>query len=140
MLPLSFERRHSTEPLCRRVFKGGSKSASSSNQTDKRIAAEGSTVVSAENSTVTVTDGGAVSRALDSVDLSNALQGEGFMKILDLTDKLAARGENLIGQTQTAVASAWKDAQETKAGAIDNKTIIVLGVAAAAAYAISRSK
>lgn len=140
MQPLSFERRHSLAPLCTRHFKG-SKSAAQTNQTDKRIAAaEGSTVVSAENSTVTVTDGGAVSRALDTVDLSNALQGEGFSKILDLTDKLAARGENLIGQTQSAVAQAWKDAQETKAGTIDNKTIIVLAVAAAAAYAVTRSK
>jgi hypothetical protein len=95
--------------------------------------------VSADNSTVgltinnTTTDAALFSRALNTVDLSNATNAEGFTQLLDAAGNLFDRGEGLIGQTQKSVADAFSQAQNDKAGTIDNRTIIVLAVAGAAA-------
>lgn len=99
------------------AFGGGSKSATAS--TDARVTA-GEIGISGSGNIVT--DGGAVARALDTVDLSNALGWEGFQALLD-------KGESLIGQTQKSVADAYAAAEDNKSGALDNRTILILGIA-----------
>lgn len=85
--------------------------------------------------------GQTVSRALDSIDTSNATLGEGYESLLSAADKLFNRGESLIGKTQQAVADAYVRAQDTAKGTIDNRTIIVLAIAGAAAvFLISRGR
>ncbi len=100
-----------------------------------------------------------MSRALDSIDVNNATNAQGFQSLLkaaefntstqanafaDLLDSasrnLFQSGERLIGQTQQSVADAYGQAQTEAKGTIDNKTIIVLAVAGAAALAFSRRK
>lgn len=131
-----------------RCYFGGSSSSRSTN-TDKRlVTGEGSAGVSADNSTVSlvqnITDSGIVSRALDSVDLANATNEVGFSKLIDtannLTSKLFDKGESLIGQTQKSVADAYANATAAKSGAIDNKTLMILGIAAIGAVAIVAGK
>jgi hypothetical protein len=103
--------------------------------------------VSADNSTVgvtinnTTTDANIVSRALQTVDLSNATNAEGFTQLLESAGNLFNRGESLIGQTQKSVADAYTVAQNTAKGTIDNRTITVLAVAGVAAlWAFNRKK
>ncbi len=126
---------------------GSSSSASSSkqetNSTDKRLVVDSGLGVSADNSTVDVTvqttDKEIVSRALTTVDVNNATNAEGFSKLLDASESLFERGERLIEKTQASVANAYAAAQTTKAGTIDNRTLIVLAIAGAATfYAVKR--
>lgn len=129
---------------------GGKSSSSASSQTtnnqDNRVAVQDGIGLSASsgnviNVTTTTTDAAIVGRALQTVDMSNATLGEGFEGLLAAADNLFNRGESLIGQTQKSVADAYGQAQTNKAGTIDNRTIIVLGVAGAVAlYAINRKK
>lgn len=158
---------------------GGGGSSSSSTETrneDKRLAVSSGAGITGDNSSISVisTDGGIVARALDSVDASNAMNAEGFDKLLDAStegfsnlldantrnfsttvgsqtqgfsqligaaERLFNQGQNLIGTTQKSVADAYSQAQANKSGTIDNRTIIVLAVAgAAAAFAITRKK
>lgn len=116
---------------------GGSSSSSSSTQNiDKRIAVgDGGLGVSADNSSVNVnvTDGGIVSRTLDTLDMS-------YSKLLDTAASMFAQSEGLIGQTQKAVADAYGQAQNDKNGTIDNRTIVVLAVAGAAAIVLMSRK
>lgn len=110
---------------------GSSKSSTASN--DNRVTAG---TIGISGSGNVVTDGGIVSRALDTVDLTNALGFEGFQKLLDA-------GESLIGQTQKNVADAYAQAEANKAGALDNRTILVLGIAVAVVagiYFVNRRK
>lgn len=120
-----------------RCYFGGSSSSRSAN-TDKRlVTGEGSTGISADNSTVSlvqnITDSGIVSRALDSVDLANATAGDGFTRLVQA-------GESLIGQTQKSVADAYAVANESKGGSLDNKTLMILGIAAIGAVAVVATK
>lgn len=122
------------------------------------------------NTTINAFDGGAISgafdatkRALSSIDsavsqtigsntdvltmanntikLANATNADGFDKLLNVAENLFAGGNQLLSQTQASVADAYSQAQNDKAGTIDNRTIIVLAVAGAAAvYAMSRRK
>ncbi len=105
----------------------GGDSSSSSQQTtnnyDNRVAVQGG-VGLANSSGNIITDGGIVSRALDTVDMNNAMLGDGFGKLLEA-------GESLIGLTQKHVADAYSQAQTDVKGTIDNRTIIVLALAAA---------
>lgn len=141
---------------------GGGSSASTNNseQADNRIANESGAAISGDGSSITInsTDGGIVSRALDSIDVANATAGMGFTKLLDTTssvvnaqnsgfnsllsaaDKLFSKGESLITSTQQGLANAYSTATTEKGGTIDNKTIIVLAVAGAAAVFALRGK
>lgn len=177
---------------------GGDSESATSNTTinyDNRVAvSNGIGLSNSNNNTITVTDGGIVDRALDTVDRSlttvdrtvdraldtadlslltsvsnfeaalksvNAQQEHARAQVMFATDtavsavkdtssdalskalgmvdttmsegfnKLLAISEKLIGQTQQSVSSAWDTAQNTQKGTIDNKTIIVLGLAAA---------
>lgn len=142
MNPLSFEQRHSLGGRACPMGGGGGGSSSSSSSTqniDKRMAVgDGAIGASSENSTVTINtaDGAIVTRALDTVDTNSVITAKGFDALLNAADKLFNKGQGLIGQTQQAVAQAYQQAQETKQATIDNKTIVVLGVAAAVSVAV----
>lgn len=112
-----------------------SSNAATTTNTDKRlVTGEGSLGVSADNSSVTVNmlDGEIVSEALKTVQISDAISADGFGKLLNVAESLFNQGQNLIGQTQSAVAQAYSQAQTDSKSTIDNRTVIVLGVAAAA--------
>lgn len=146
---------------------GSSSSTTSTENSDKRLAVSSGAGITGDNSSISVystsTDSGLVSRALDSVDAANAVNAEGFENLLNASTKnysvtvgsqtqgfsqligaaerLFNQGQNLIGTTQKSVADAYSQAQVNKSGTIDNRTIIVLAVAgAAAAFAITRKK
>jgi hypothetical protein len=126
---------------------GGGGSSSSSAQTtnnvDKRLVVGDGLGVTADNSSVSVnvTDGGIVSRALTTVELSNASLGEGYDKLIDTAAAMFDQSQGLIGQTQKSVADAYSQAQTNVSGTIDNKTITVLAIAGAAvAVAVLRKK
>ena len=118
---------------------GGGSSSSSSNTTnnyDKRVVTQDGFGLSGDNNTVSMTtttlDGGAIKSAFDFASASNATLGGGY-------DALINAGQNLIGQTQKAVADAYGQAQADKNGTIDNRTIIVLAaVGAAAVFALRK--
>lgn len=119
------------------MFGGGGGSSSSSSttiNTDQRLAVgDGGAGISGDNSSITInsTDAQIVSRALDSVDSASAVQGDVF-------DKLLSVSKELIGTTQQSVESAYSKATTDAKGSLDNKTIVILGVAAAAAFAYAQ--
>lgn len=76
-------------------------------------------------------------RALETVDTT---LNDGFSRLLDISKDLFVYGGDLIDQTQSTVAAAYMDAQNTAKGTIDNRTIIVLAVAAAAALVLMTRK
>lgn len=144
---------------------GGKSSSSSANtsntyNTDKRIATD-SGFVATEGSSINATfqsvDADLVKKALDTVSASDAISGDGFARLLDSQDtgfdKLLSVAEKLTTKTQdnaTALTSryqadvldAYSRSQSDKAGGIDQKTMIVLGItgAAAVAYVVSQRK
>ena len=138
MIP-SFEQRHSAGHRACPMLGGGGGSSSSStttNNTDQRLAVgDGGAGISGDNSNITInsTDAAIVDRALASVDSASAVQGDVFAKLLQVS-------KELIGSTQDSVAGAYAQATTDAKGSIDNKTIIVLGVAAAAAWAYTKGK
>lgn len=127
---------------------GGSSSSTSSTTTniDKRLALESGVGISSDQSTVTVNtlDAGIVDKALQTVQLADATSGQGFSQLLALTDKLFTGAGQALQTTQAttlAQVGALNQAQNDARGAVDQKTIIVLAVAgAAAAFAFSRKK
>lgn len=122
---------------------GRSSSASSSttNNLDNRVAVQdGLGLSNSSGNVISVTDGGSVAaafefsgqtvdRAFDSVEVANATIGTGYQSLIDAATEIFNRGQGLIGQTQAAVADAYGQAQNTKAGTIDNRTLIALAVA-----------
>ena len=76
-----------------------------------------------------------VGAALDSVNVNNATNAEGFAKLLDTAGSWFTQSQGLIGQTQKSVADAYAQAQTEAKGTIDNKTIMVIAVAAVAGLA-----
>lgn len=119
----------------RTIYGGGgdSSSAQTTNQADKRVVVDSGLGVSGDANVINVTDGGIVSRALDSIDLNNATNAAGFEQLLTAADRLFDRGESLIGTTQKHVADAYAVASQEAKGTIDNRTIIVLAAVAGAA-------
>ncbi len=121
----------------------GKKSSTSAttSQLDGRVTQQegtaASTNVAGRQNTVNVTmlDNGIVSKAIDAVTVSDAINADGFDKLLKTAEGLFTKGEKLIGQTQSAVADAYATAQSDTKATIDNRTVIVLGIAAAGAAA-----
>lgn len=72
--------------------------------------------------------GNQVGNALSMVDTT---LGEGFARLLDVSSGMWERGDALLSRTQDTVANAYADAQNTAKGTIDNRTMIVLALAAA---------
>lgn len=127
---------------------GGSSSSTSSTtqNTDKRIAVDTGVGISSDSSTVTVNtlDSGIVTKALDTVSAADATNGQGFTQLLGLADKLfTGAGDSLKASQATTLAQigALNTATNDAKGSVDQKTIIVLAVAgAAAAFAFARKK
>jgi hypothetical protein len=124
---------------------GGSTSSSSAqstttNNTDKRIASSGGVTISSEGSNINVqsVDKDIVNKAFDTVAIADAQNGEGFGKLLSLADKIVTGGGQLLTRGQDQVLQAAQSVQAEKQGSIDQKTIMILGVAAAAAFAMRR--
>jgi hypothetical protein len=120
-----------------------SSTTSKTDQIDRRIVNESGVANSGDSNSVTINslDGGIVKAALDTVQISDALSTESFNNLLKVAEGLFTGGERLIGQTQAAVADAYSMAQTDAKSTIDNRTIVVLGVAAAgvaAAYALRK--
>jgi hypothetical protein len=117
---------------------GGSSSASmaTTNNLDKRLVVGDSALgITSDNSTLTLNmlDAGAIKGALDTVNMSNSIAGDGYARLISATENMFNTSQGLIGQTQKSVADAYSIATTDKAGTIDNRTIIVLAVAGAAA-------
>lgn len=128
-----------------RIIYGGGGSRSSSAQTttnqDNRVAVQdGIGMANSSGNVITVTDGGIVARALDSVDLQNAIGADGFSRLLDAAESLFNRGEAMIGQTQQFAAEAYSRAIQDQRGTIDNRTIIVIAGVAAAALILTKGR
>lgn len=119
---------------------GGSSSstASTTTNTDKRIAISDGIGISSDSSTVNVqtVDAGIVTKALETVNMADATNGQGFQALLGLADKLFTTADGTLKTTQAttlAQVGALNTAQNDAKGSIDQKTIIVLAVAGAAA-------
>lgn len=131
----------------------GSRSKSSANQTtttnniDRRlvnesgiVATEGSTL----NATITTVDADIVDRAMRSVDLATANNNDGFTRLLDSAEKMFGKSTETAStmasrytqDVMQGISSGLSDAK----GTFDQKTIIILGVAAAAAVVAVKYK
>lgn len=126
-------------------FGGGGGSSSSSNattttNTDKRLVVNDGIGISSDTSSVTVNalDGEIVTKALDTVQIADATNGQGFGQLVTLADKLFTGAGNLVAATQQTALEQMTQANVETAGKIDNKTITILGVAAAAAFMLGR--
>ncbi len=119
---------------------GKSKSSSQANQsttnTDKRVVNESGLIVQ---------DSGGSTVNIERVDweiVDGALSaaGEGYSKLLDISEKIISNGTKQLEATQAGISQAYTNAQTEKSGSIDQKTMIVLAVAGAAALVLSKGK
>ena len=117
-----------------------SKSASTTtySNTDKRgVADNGAFLVTGDGNALDVrvesVDADIAKAAFAAVTAADAAGAEGFGQLLDLAGELFAGAGQMVEGTQAAALNAYSNATTEKAGTIDNKTIIVLGVAAAVA-------
>jgi hypothetical protein len=99
------------------------------------------------NTTITNTsmsDSGAIKAAFDFAIGNNATNGQGFDKLLttaaELTKTTQDNATSLANRFTDNVAQAWDTAKTTTPGGIDNKTMIILGVAAAAALVAMKGR
>lgn len=135
-------------------LRGDSSSSSSSQQSttvnniDRRqVIGEGGMGLASDGANVTINnqtmDAGIVERALDTVKAADATNGEGFTKLLSLADKLFTGAGNMVEKTQTASIAQLETINAAAAdskGQIDQKTMIVLAVAAAGALVLTKGK
>lgn len=110
---------------------------------DKRLALSSGIGISSDSSTVNVEalDGEIVRKALDTVSAADATAGASFEKLLGLADKLFTGAGEVIGKTQDASLAqlaTLNTAANDQRGAIDQKTLVVLAVAGAAAFALRK--
>lgn len=127
---------------------GGSSSSSSAtttNTTDKRMVVDQGIGISSESSNVNVTtlDAGIVNKALDTVTAADAINGDGLDKLIGLADKLFTAGGDLIAKTQNASLAQLETinaAANDKTGSIDQKTMVILAIAGAAALVLVKGK
>lgn len=134
------------KPGCGVVYgKGGSSSSSQSSSTnttntDKRLVVDGGSLgISSDSSTVNVQtmDAGIVNKALETVAAADATAGEGFDKLLQLTESLFDAGGKMLENNATTTLAQLEQlntARNDTQGKIDQKTIVVL-VAGAVAVA-----
>lgn len=127
---------------------GGSSSSSSSSSSttniDKRLVVDNGVGVSSDSSTVNVSalDNGAVTagtdlakKALDSIVTADAQQGQSLDNIIGLAGKLFDGGFAMLKSSQDATNAAYSTATDlkTSTGTLDQRTIVILGISAAAA-------
>lgn len=127
------------------LFGGGgsnsnSNTSTSTTNTDKRLVVSSGVGVSSDSSTVTVNtlDSGIVTQALQTVAGADANAGQNLNGVLALAGKLFDGGFKALADSQAMTAQAYSNATTDKAGAIDNKTIAIIAVAAAAAWAMAK--
>lgn len=124
-------------------FSGSSNNAltlntsTTNNITDGGMVSRGLDSVDSAIKRLTASQENTVSRALDSININNATNAEGFNSLLGAAQSLWTKGESLIGQTQKSVADAYSQAQTEAKGTIDNRTIAIIAVAGAAALAFA---
>lgn len=134
----------------RKHYKGGSKSSSSASTTtqnvDRRqVVDTGSIGVSSDSSTVTINalDEGIVTKALDLVSASDAISGQGLTQLLQQADKMFTGTAQMIGKAQDttlAQISQLQTAANDAKGAIDQKTMIIVGAVGLGAIMLSKVK
>lgn len=129
---------------------GSSKSSASqqTNNTDKRQVNESGIAVSADNSSVSLNvqslDAGIVGKALETVQIADATNADGFGKLLSLAEKLTTKSQDtattMAARYTDDVLSGVKGVKDAEAGRLDQQTIVVLGLAGAAVAAVAMAK
>lgn len=137
----------------------GSKSKSSSattyNNTDKRVVADGGGVgLSGDGNAVSINmmDGGAIAAsadvvkaALQTIQKADATNNEGFEstlrlasdsfgRLVDLAGEVLGGGASALERSQELTAQAYRESVETRQATIDNKTISTIAIAGAVAF------
>lgn len=123
-----------------------------STRSSYNTATENTTVTTSSTSTTTtdshdvtnITDGESVAAAMDAARANySALltgTGRGFEALLGVADKLFDRGAGALEKQAASVADAYREATAEKSGTLDNKTIVMLGVAGAVALVMVARK
>lgn len=113
-----------------------STSSTTTNNTDRRLVVDGSSAgVSANSSTVNVTqtDHGAISSAMQILSAGQDRTGDSFDRVVGLADTLLRGSLSVVQDSTGVVSQAYETARNTQTGSIDQKTMIVLGIAGAVA-------
>lgn len=113
------------------LFFGGSSSQDQeTSYTDNRNAVQGDGGVSGSGNSLSIvkTDGGAVARALDSIDIANANAGKSFENLLKASVAMFNTSSTAVSD---GLVNAYSTAQADKAGSLDNRTIVILSGLAA---------
>lgn len=79
-------------------------------------------------------------RALGFASSANATLGAGFAKLLEVGKSMFDTNVAAVDRAGAMTQAAYRDATAEKSGTLDNKTILILGVAAAAALAFMARK
>lgn len=115
---------------------GSSKSATTTttNNIDRRQVVDTGIGISSDSSTVYVEalDAGIVQKALDTVAAGDAISGEGFEKLLSLTERLFDAGGAILDKTADTTMQAVQavnTARNDAVGSIDQKTLIIMAAA-----------
>jgi hypothetical protein len=85
-------------------------------------------------------DGDIVNKALDFAATADGNNKDAFSKLIDFAADTFATGAQMISAGQQQVIDAAQSVQADKQGSIDQKTMIVLGVAAASALVLVKGK
>jgi len=126
---------------------GKSSSSSQANQTtqniDDRVVNDSGVVARDSVVNVSSVDPEIAKAAFDFATKADATNGDGFDKLLgaavELTKHSQDTANGLAAKFQDNVLQAFDSARNTTPGGIDNKTMIVIAVAAAGALAVAAS-
>lgn len=128
---------------------GQSESSSQANQStrtdniDKRIVNE-SGIVATEGANITANvqrvDADIVKSALATVQAADATAGDGYNKLLGLTEKILSGASQSIEKSQYMVLSTMATVNNDSKGQMDQKTIMIIGVAAMGMLAATKMK
>lgn len=122
-----------------------SKSSTSTQNIDRRQVVDNGIGVSSDSSTITINslDEGIVNKALETVSQNDAINGEGFNRLLELAGNLFQSGGELIDKTSSAALGAVEavnTAKNDEEGRIDQKTLVICAVAGVSAVYLMRKK
>lgn len=110
---------------------------------DNRIVTE-SGIVAAGGSSIVANieslDGEIVKKALDFAAEGSDDNSNNFAKLIEFGGELFGKGAAMLQTGQDTVLQAMQSAENDKRGAIDQKTVVVLGIAAAAALVMVKGK
>lgn len=116
-----------------------SRSTTTYTSTDTRgVADNGSVLITGSNNALNIesVDSEIAKAAFDFAAASDASAAEGFDKLLQVAGDVFDRGQSMIGLTQQSVLDAYAQAEADKSKTIDNRTIIILALAAAGALVL----